>query len=326
MKPDRLKHALAPAFAALLFLSPVQAEDISGSGDHPQIPRVAGSSIVFYDTSDFDELVVPTGPWDGDELESSARLEGEVIRMSYAFDDPSVSTLRIQRSYEQALEARDFEILYSASGSELSSGDGRSFFVHGTDLFARGARSCCRLANRNRDLRYIAARSADGSVLVGIAAFNARRVDGPAVSLAVVTADEMDASMDHQVLDADEMAAGLVQDGRVAIQTILFEFDSARILPESDESLEAIAQLLAERGDLDLLVVGHTDAQGDFDYNLRLSMERAEAVVEALVDDHAIARSRLRPAGAGMMSPVTTNRTEQGRAENRRVELVEVVD
>ena len=55
-------------------------------------------------------------------------------------------------------------------------------------------------------------------------------------------------------------------------------------------------------------------------------MERAEAVVEALVDDHAIARSRLRPAGAGMMSPVTTNRTEQGRAENRRVELVEVVD
>ncbi len=308
----------------LMIAAPIMANDIEGAGDHPEIPRVAGSSIVFYQTSDFDRLTVPTGRWDGDELESSETLEGEVIRMSYTFEDTSTSTLRIKRSYLQELEARDFEILYTASGGELSGGDGRLFFVHGSGLFTRGVRDCCRLANRDRDIRYIAARSADGNVLVGIAAFNARQI-GPAVSLAVATADEMDDAMDHQPLTADEMETGLIEQGRVAIQNILFAFDSDEILPESAEALATIAGLMQNRPDLELVVVGHTDAVGDFDYNLRLSMDRATAVVNELVNQHGIARERLRPAGAGMMAPATTNRTESGRAENRRVELVEIV-
>jgi len=312
-------------FLFLTSLAAFAMADVEGAGDHPQIPRVAGSSIVFHEMTDYDRLTVPTGYWDGDELESAESLEGEVMRLSYTFDDPDTSTLRIKRSYLQALEARDFEILYTGSGDELSSGDGRLFFVHGSNLFERGARDCCQLANRNRDLRYIAARSADGNVLVGIAAFNARRVDGPAVSLAVVTADEMDDTMDHQPLTAGEMETGLVEQGRVAIRNILFAFDSDEILPESAEALATIAELMNERADLELLVVGHTDAVGDFDYNLRLSMDRASAVVDELVDGHGIARERLRAAGAGMMAPVTTNRTDDGRAENRRVELVEIV-
>jgi OmpA-OmpF porin, OOP family len=320
-----------PALSGLSFLflagvTPVALADIEGAGDHPQIPRVAGSSIVYHDITDFDRLTVPTGPWDGDEVESSASLEGEVMRISYTFDDPDTSTLRVKRSYLQELEARDFEILYTASEGELSAGDGRLFFVHASNLFERGVRDCCHLANRDRNIRYIAARSADGNLLVGIATFNARRVEGPAVSLAVVTADEMDDSMDHQPLTAGEMETGLVEQGRVAIQNILFAFDSDEILPESAEALATIAELMNERPDLELLVVGHTDAVGDFDYNLRLSMDRASSVVDELVDGHGIARDRLRAAGAGMMAPVTTNRTDDGRAENRRVELVEIVD
>ncbi len=78
------------------------------------------------------------------------------------------------------------------------------------------------------------------------------------------------------------------------------------------------------RPDLGLLVVGHADDVGDFDYNLGLSMQRATAVMEYLSREHGIDVSRLRLAGAGMMAPVTSNRTESGRAKNRRVELVEV--
>lgn len=310
--------------SGLLFAASASADDIDGAGDHPQIPRVAGSSIVYYETSDYDRLTVPTGRWDGDEVESSVSLEGEVIRLSYTFDDTSTSTLRIKRSYLQALEGSGFEILYAASGDDLSGGEGRLFFVHGSDLFTRGARDCCRLANRDRDIRYIAARSADGNVLVGIITFNARQV-GPAVSLAVVTAGEMDDAMDHQPLTADEMETGLIEQGRVAIQNILFAFDSDEILPESADALATIAHLMKDRPSLELVVVGHTDSVGDFDYNLRLSMDRASAVVNELVNQHGIARERLRPAGAGMMAPATTNRSEAGRAENRRVELVEIV-
>lgn len=310
------------AAAALLSVAAVSAADIEGAGDHPKVPRVAGSYIVFSEQSDFDRLAVPTGPWLGDQFESLERLEGEVLRLSYNFEDPSVTTLRVKRSYLQALQARGFEILFTGSEDDLSGGAGRTFFIE-SGLFERGARDCCRVANRDRQVRYIAARSEAGDVLAGVAVFNARRVDGPAVSKAIVTAAEMDATMDHQPLTAGEMETGLLQEGRVAVQDILFELNSAAVLPESAKALATIAELMSEQSSMELLVVGHTDNTGDFDYNVSLSLERAQSVVDWLRDEHGIAGARLQAAGAGMMAPVTSNRTEAGRAQNRRVELVE---
>ena len=312
------------AFAALA-ITPLTAADLEGAYDHADIPRVAGSNIVYFDRTEFDRITIPTGPVDGDAPESSETLEGEVLRLSYTFDDPDISTLQIKRNYIDALEARGFEILYAESHGALGSGEGRAFY-NGTDLFSRGARDCCRLATRasNRDLRYIAARSADGSVLAGIAAFNERRVPGPAVEIAVVTSAAMGTEMDHQPLTAGEMETGLIEEGRVAVQDILFDFDSARILPESSDALATVAQLMRDAPDIALLVVGHTDNTGSYDYNLSLSMARAQAVVDYLTGQHGVAGQRLQAAGAGMMAPITTNRTEDGRAQNRRVELVEM--
>ncbi len=126
--------------------------------------------------------------------------------------------------------------------------------------------------------------------------------------------------------EVEELESGLVQDGRVIVNAILFEFDRAEILPESAQALETVTDLLRGRPELKLLVVGHTDGVGSFDYNLRLSVERAQAVVGWLGNRGGIDASRLRAAGAGPMSPITTNRTENGRAQNRRVELVEIID
>ena len=69
-------------------------------------------------------------------------------------------------------------------------------------------------------------------------------------------------------------------------------------------------------------MVGHTDNVGTMDANLKLSQARAEAVVQALVTKHAIAAARLRAAGVGPLAPVASNDAEEGRARNRRVELV----
>ena len=308
--------------ASVLLSGSAIAADIEGGGDHPDVPRIAGSYIVFLDQSDFDRLRVPTGPRTGDAFESVERLEGEVLRLSYNFEDATVTTLRVKRSYVQALEERGFEILFTGSEEELSGGAGRTFFQD-SGLFERGARDCCRVANRDRQVRYIAARFEAGNVLAGIAVFNARRVDGPAVSKAIVTAQAMDDTMDHQPLTAGEMETGLVEDGRVAVQDILFEVNSAEILPESADALATIAELMREQSSMELLVVGHTDNTGDFDYNVSLSLQRAQSVVNWLENEHGIAGDRLQAAGAGMMAPVTTNRTEEGRARNRRVELVE---
>jgi outer membrane protein OmpA-like peptidoglycan-associated protein len=72
-----------------------------------------------------------------------------------------------------------------------------------------------------------------------------------------------------------------------------------------------------------VLVVGHTDNVGTFAFNTDLSQRRAAAVVNALATRFAIPRDRLTPFGVSFGAPVASNRTEEGRAKNRRVELVE---
>lgn len=85
-----------------------------------------------------------------------------------------------------------------------------------------------------------------------------------------------------------------------------------------------IAKLLKSQPDLKVFVVGHTDMVGDAAANVKLSQARAQAVISALVTKHGIAATRLTPFGAGPYAPVATNRTDEGRAKNRRVELVEI--
>ena len=79
--------------------------------------------------------------------------------------------------------------------------------------------------------------------------------------------------------------------------------------------------MMKQNPDLKVAVVGHTDSTGDFNYNLKLSERRAKAMVEALVKD-GVAANRLAGVGVGPLSPVAPNDTPEGRAQNRRVELV----
>ena len=85
-----------------------------------------------------------------------------------------------------------------------------------------------------------------------------------------------------------------------------------------------IAKLLKANQALKLYVVGHTDITADLATNVKLSQARAQSVVNALVSQHGLAAARLIPYGAGPYAPVASNRTEEGRAKNRRVELVEI--
>ncbi|MFS8840206.1 OmpA family protein [Synechococcus sp. W55.2] len=104
---------------------------------------------------------------------------------------------------------------------------------------------------------------------------------------------------------------------------MLFAYDSDQIEAAAEPTLAEIAKLMRERTDLSILVVGHTDATGSFDYNLGLSRRRAEAVVNRLVQ-LGIEQRRLYPVGVGFSAPVASNATEEGRAKNRRVELVDL--
>jgi outer membrane protein OmpA-like peptidoglycan-associated protein len=123
-------------------------------------------------------------------------------------------------------------------------------------------------------------------------------------------------------VSADEMATAISTSGRIALYGILFDTNKAEIKPESRPALEEIAKLLQKETAMKLHVVGHTDNVGGYDSNLGLSKRRAEAVVSALSKEFGIAADRLTANGVAYLAPVAVNTTEEGRAKNRRVELV----
>jgi len=114
-----------------------------------------------------------------------------------------------------------------------------------------------------------------------------------------------------------------LQEGeKVDIYDIFFSFNSATLRPESDETLNVIANLLSKHSDWKLAIGGHTDSIASDSFNLDLSNRRAAAVKTALVERFKIADNRLSTQGYGEASPRDTNDTLEGRARNRRVELV----
>jgi outer membrane protein OmpA-like peptidoglycan-associated protein len=124
-------------------------------------------------------------------------------------------------------------------------------------------------------------------------------------------------------MDAKAMARDLGDAGRVAIYGIHFDTGKAEPKDDSGPALAEIAKVLRQDPALRVFIVGHTDMVADPAANLRLSQARAQAVVDLLVAHYGIAHSRLTPFGAGPYAPVASNLTEEGRAKNRRVELVE---
>lgn len=128
----------------------------------------------------------------------------------------------------------------------------------------------------------------------------------------------------NQIIVADAASLGndLKTLGHIAVYGILFDTGKSEIKPESAQAITEIAKLLKNDPALKLYVVGHTDTMGGVEANLKLSQERAEAVLQALVRNHGIASDRLKSFGNGPFSPVASNDAAETRARNRRVELV----
>ncbi len=121
--------------------------------------------------------------------------------------------------------------------------------------------------------------------------------------------------------DATALDSELNRTGHVAVYGIYFETAKADILPNSEAALNEIVKLMQQDSSLKVRVEGHTDNQGSPAANQTLSDKRAQAVVNWLTQ-HGVAGGRLSAKGLGQTKPVADNSTEDGRAKNRRVELV----
>lgn len=101
---------------------------------------------------------------------------------------------------------------------------------------------------------------------------------------------------------------------------IVFDFDSARVRSGLRQDLLVLAESLNRYPETNVQIVGHTDNVGSFEYNRNLSLQRANAV-SSIIRSGGVSSSRLRTFGAGYDQPIASNRTAEGRAANRRVEI-----
>ncbi len=145
--------------------------------------------------------------------------------------------------------------------------------------------------------------------------------DGLNYELITLKTKELDQVMEAS--GADAWAKQIEQTGRVSIYGINFDTAKATIRPDSEKVLAEVAALLQKQPDWYLAVAGHTDNVGSDATNLPLSRQRAEAVI-AWLAAKGIDRARLTPLGFGVRKPVADNSTEEGRAKNRRVDLIKL--
>jgi outer membrane protein OmpA-like peptidoglycan-associated protein len=108
---------------------------------------------------------------------------------------------------------------------------------------------------------------------------------------------------------------------KIVLRGVHFDFDKANIRSDSVPILREAASTLKENPSISVIVEGHTDSVGSDAYNLKLSHRRADAVRNYLVA-HGVSASRIRTEGYGESQPVASNETADGRAQNRRVELL----
>lgn len=296
------------------------AKDIASSKDHPLVGRYAGSDIVSYKISDFDEQRFINAPVDikaGGETfteANSLKVAGKITDIRY--DAPKDrSALEIISNYEASLTSKGFETLYSCANETCFKGNASAYRFS----FAGGDSAINR--RYGDGVRYILSKAAKPAGDTYAAIFVGESRAGPLVH---VIAADIKPMQDGQIafVDAGAMAQSLAASGHVTLYGIQFDFDRAEIKPDSRPTLDEIGKFLKANVSISLVVTGHTDAKGAFDYNIDLSRRRAAAVADDLSAHYGISAQRLTAFGAGMSSPIASNDDEAGRTKNRRVELV----
>lgn len=284
-----------------------------GSRDHPMIKRYPGSDVFGGDNAitiaQFDEFGLVAGPIKDGKPAKVLHLEGKVFFAPYSNPNDR-SVLEIYRNYEQELKKAGFQTLFACNGADCG-GDTAGDSVKPQFYSTQDA------AWSNR---YLAAKLSrpEGDVYVSLLVHAQGRVGG-GTDLYVIEVKPME---NKDLVDAASLATDISSTGHVAVYGIYFDTGKADLKPESDATLKEIAKLLQGDAGLKLYVVGHTDNQGSLPTNMDLSKRRADSVAAALTAKYGVTAGRLQAFGAGPYSPVASNDTEDGRARNRRVELV----
>ena len=319
----------------MVLLGSAGAQDIPGGKDHPAVKRFGGSVLVGYEVRNFDAVEFQTSTFKEFDLDASTRryvqpplqLEGKLTRLWYEAAGETRS-LELYRNYVNELTASGFKAVYDST-KDPAAGKWTNFLAS----FSASKKDFIK-NNRSEYVMYAAETNSlrtgtfqKDNVTVRLVSIDWSKADqtyksrqGAYIAVDILETKAMQQNM--VVVSASEIGKSITATGKVAIYGIYFDTGKADVKPESRPSLDQIAAFLKAEPGVKLHVVGHTDSVGSFDSNMALSKRRADAVISALVKDYGVAASRMVGNGVASLAPVASNSNEDGRAKNRRVELV----
>lgn len=320
------------AFALPAWAGMPKADTVKGAKDHPLLSRFEGAKMVAYDVKQFDEAVLPVSKRayrnepQGYYFEKMLNVEGKVTRIAYLVPRER-SSLEVMRNYENALQKAGLKTVFSCA-KEACGDSFNDFWMPrrlGRDfLLSNEADGAFRYGSREPRYLVAAGTRPDGSPLhVAVYVMTPRDDYEGGVYLEVVEGKAMETGKVAASLNAAEMAKGIANEGKVAVYGVYFDTGKAEVKPDSKPALAEMAKMLQQDPKLKVFVVGHTDNQGVLAQNLALSQQRADAVVKALAEGYKVDPKRLSAKGVAAYAPLASNRAEEGRRKNRRVELVE---
>ncbi len=290
-------------FSIVLFAVPLQAQrDVGGSQDHPVVTRYPGSLIRFYNQVDFDKYPLALAV-ENRRPGGVKQIEGKVTKITYQ-NPAGRSAHEIFSNYRDALVKAGYQTLFSCAGADCGMA---MYWQQLNGLYASGG---------PREVQGLVVRGKTGGKDVTVA----MSVNTGFSILHIVEHKAMEAGL--VTASAAELASGLERDGHISVYAIYFDTGSTVLKAESSPALAEIGKLMAAKPELRLHVVGHTDSTGGLAVNMKLSAGRAASVVKALTGEHGVSAARLESHGVGPLAPVATNATEEGKAKNRRVDLV----
>ena len=341
----RLCFVVAMLFANLAYAAPADytsemAADAEGAADSPFTGRYEGSTIVGQTSKKFDELTLPAGPGDvkTKAFSKTVSQKGSVLRTLYVSPEQR-SSLEVFGNYVDALKAKGFTALFECDNATCGanfkdlkySANDASKNVISDNAGTRRKFLSNAMFSKIVDPRYALLKKGDVGNETYVAVFAGQNSGGSfgdvskalrsrvGVLIEVVEPGQREEKI--VTLTADEIGNSIGADGRVVIYGLYFDFDKATIKPESQPQLAQMIAYLRSDPSVHVYVVGHSDNKGELDYNLQLSAARAKSVVAALVGA-GVDAGRLTAKGVGPLAPLASNKTEEGQAKNRRVELV----
>jgi len=313
MKKVTLILAVALMISTNLFAQ--RTSDIAGSKDYPLVSRFKGSLIAWYQIKNFDRYYMLSLK---DNKLDKYEIDGKITRIQYE-SQKEHSVFEIYKSYENALKNAGFEILLTLDKTNCGINLQEQLYNgEFNGLNALTAKESIKPSYRDGEFTYLSAKKKIDNKDVYVVIFISYW-DSPLITFDAIEVQ----SMDKGLVSVNDLEKDLSKSGHIAIYDIHFDTGKSTLKSESAEALENISKYLNAHQDKKYIIVGHTDNTGDFETNLKLSKERALSVKNELVNKYGVNAEQLSAYGDGSTAPIATNTTDEGRAKNRRVEIVE---